>query len=161
MLKKLLMCSVLIISVSCSSSKKTNSPLSEGEIYDDHNSGLALQGDSDSGQAGGLKTIYFDYRSASLSKESQRTLEENAEILKGKSSIRLQIEGHADERGSAQFNLTLGEKRARAVYDFLLGKGIERKRLSVLSLGKERPIAFGHDEEAWSKNRRANFVITN
>ena len=72
----------------------------------------------------------------------------------------MQIEGHADERGGIQYNLALGEKRAKAVREYLVALGVAQKRIGVVSYGKEKPVAFGHDEGAWEKNRRANFVVT-
>lgn len=87
-------------------------------------------------------------------------LDDNIAFLAANVAVNIQIEGHADERGSSQFNLTLGEKRAQSVYDYLTGRGVDGKKLSVISLGKEKPVSFGHDEESWSKNRRANFVVT-
>ena len=121
---------------------------------------LALNADSDSGKAGALKTVYFDYNSASLRGDAKTALKDNAEFLKGNKSVEVQVEGHCDERGSVQYNIALGEKRAKAVKEYLTALGIASKRLTTISFGKERPVAFGHDEEAWGKNRRGNFVVT-
>jgi len=76
-------------------------------------------------------------------------LDKNAEILNANSTVSVQLEGHTDERGSVQFNLSLGEKRAKTVMDYLIAKGIASSRLSVVSLGKERPLEYGHDESSW------------
>lgn len=122
--------------------------------------GLELNGDSDSNKAGALKTVYFDFNSAGLSNDTKDALNNNATFLKSNSSVKVQVEGHADERGGVQFNLALGEKRAKGVREYLIGQGVEAARISTISLGKEKPVSFGHDEESWSKNRRANFVIT-
>jgi peptidoglycan-associated lipoprotein len=126
------------------------------------NAGMSfeLNGDSDSNKAGGLKTVYFDFNSAGLSSETKDALNNNAQFLKSNPTVKVQVEGHTDERGGVQFNLSLGEKRAKAVREFLGGLGIEGARIATISLGKEKQISFGHDEESWSKNRRANFVIT-
>ena len=70
------------------------------------------------------------------------------------------IEGHCDERGGVQYNLALGEKRAMAVKQYLVSMGVNSSRVSTISFGKERPVSFGHEEASWSKNRRANFVVT-
>lgn len=127
-----------------------------------NNSGMSLDvnGDSDSNRAGSLKTVYFAYSSAAIEGETRSALDGNAEFLKKNTSVKIQAEGHCDERGSIQFNLALGEKRAKAVRDYLVGQGVAGNRITVISLGKEKPVSFGHDEESWSKNRRANFVVT-
>lgn len=119
-----------------------------------------LNADSDSGKAGGLKTVYFAYNSSALSSETRSALQANADLLKSNGSVEVQIEGHCDERGGVQYNLALGERRANAVKKYLRTMGISSKRITTISFGKERPVAFGHDESSWSQNRRANFVIT-
>lgn len=133
-----------------------------GKVDDGKNKGMSLElnGDSDSNKAGALKTVYFDFNSAGLSADTKEALNNNAQFLKTNPTVKVQIEGHADERGGVQFNLALGEKRAKGVREYLVGQGVDGSRLSTISLGKEKPVAFGHDEESWSKNRRANFVVT-
>ena len=81
-------------------------------------------------------------------------------FLKANAALKIQVEGHSDERGGVQFNLALGEKRAKTVREYLVAQGVSEGRISIISFGKERPVAFGHDETAWSKNRRANFLVT-
>ena len=88
------------------------------------------------------------------------TEQTTAEFLKTNASVKVQVEGHCDERGSVQFNLALGEKRAKSVRDYLVAQGVASGRVTIISLGKEKPVSFGHDEESWSKNRRGNFVVT-
>ncbi len=117
-------------------------------------------GDSDSGRAMGLKTIRFPYDSFAMSGEAKADLKTNAEILKDKTSLKVQIEGHCDQRGGIQYNIALGEKRANAVKQGLLEMGIKEDRLSTISYGKERLLDQGTSEEAHAKNRRANFAIT-
>ncbi len=160
MLKKLCLFSLLIFAVACSSAKKKSDANGDVDGQGKNDYALEISGDSDSGRAGHLKTIYFDYKSASITAESKKMLDANIAFLAANSSVHIQVEGHADERGSAQFNLTLGEKRAKSVHDYLVSRGVDGKKLEMISLGKEKPVAFGHDEESWSKNRRANFVIT-
>lgn len=122
---------------------------------------LELNGDSDSLRAGQLQTVYFDYDSSDLNSSVITSLEANAQYLKDHPSVEVQIEGHCDERGGIQYNLALGEKRSRAVKQYLEALGVESGRMSTMSYGKERPKAFGHDDSAWSQNRRANFVVMN
>jgi len=112
---------------------------------------LELNGDSDSNKAGALKTVYFDFNSAALSSDTKSALDNNAEFLKANPAVKVQVEGHCDERGSVQFNLALGEKRAKTVREYLSSKGVAGDRVSTISLGKEKPVSFGHDEESWSK----------
>lgn len=121
---------------------------------------LELNGDSDSNRAGALKTVYFAYSSSAIEGDTRDTLNSNAEFLKTNAAVKVQVEGHCDERGSVQFNLALGERRAKSVRDYLVAQGVASSRISVISLGKEKPVSFGHDEESWSKNRRGNFLVT-
>jgi peptidoglycan-associated lipoprotein len=121
---------------------------------------LELNGTSDESTAGPLKTIFFDFNSSTLSDSGRTTLEENATFLKMTEAVDIQIEGHADERGGHQYNLALGERRARTVKDYMVALGVNESRISIISYGKEKPTSFGHDEESWSQNRRATFVIT-
>ncbi len=116
--------------------------------------------DSDSNNAFGLETVYFEYDSVDFAANSKAILKKNADILKRNRNIHIQIEGHCDERGGIQYNLALGEKRARAIQQYLLGQGVSKSRTTVISFGKERPINTGDSEESHAKNRRGNFVIT-
>lgn len=124
------------------------------------NYALELNGSSDSSTAGGINTVFFDYDSSELSASGKSTLEGNADFLKNNSSVDIQVEGHADERGGHQYNLALGERRARSVKSYLVALGVSEGRITIVSYGKEKPLTFGHDNEAWSQNRRANFMIT-
>ena len=103
--------------------------------------------------------IFFDLDSAILLPDARRTLERQAEWLGLYPELRLVIEGHCDERGTREYNLALGERRANAVREYLITYGITPSRLRTISYGKERPYALGHDEEAWALNRRAVSVI--
>ncbi len=119
-----------------------------------------VSGDSDSGKAVGLQTIHFPFDSFTLDSENKGLLQSNASILKDKPSLKIQIEGHCDQRGGIQYNIALGEKRANATRKFLEDLGIAGDRMTVISFGKERPVDNGTTEEAYAKNRRANFVVT-
>ena len=116
-------------------------------------------------QAGELKAslekIYFDFDSSTLSKEARDRLAKNAELMKKDPDVKVQIEGHCDERGSDEYNLALGEKRARTAKKYLTTLGIPADRLSVISYGKEKPADPGHNAAAWAKNRRDEFVVPN
>jgi peptidoglycan-associated lipoprotein len=117
-------------------------------------------GDSDSGRAEGLQTINFPYDSFMMDETAKSIAKANADILKDKTSLRVQVEGHCDQRGGIQYNIALGEKRANAVKNYLEGLGVGADRLTTISYGKERPIDPGTGEDAYAKNRRANFAIT-
>jgi peptidoglycan-associated lipoprotein len=107
-----------------------------------------------------LKPVFFDYDSSDLSPEGQKVLDADADLLKKYPSWMVTIEGHCDERGTAEYNLALGERRAVAARTYLVSLGIGADRLRTVSYGKEFPFDPGHDEAAWAKNRRAHFVIT-
>ena len=99
-------------------------------------------------------TVYFDYDSSVLKHDAQVTLTQQLEILTEDDSP-IVVAGHADERGTREYNIGLGERRANAVATYLEAQGIEEERISVVSYGKDKPAVEGHDESAWSKNRRA------
>jgi peptidoglycan-associated lipoprotein len=107
-----------------------------------------------------LKPVFFLLDSADLSPVAQTTLQENAGVLKKYGTWQITIEGHCDERGTAEYNLALGERRANAARDYLVSLGVGANRVRTVSYGKEFPFDPGHQEGAWSKNRRAHFVIT-
>jgi len=106
-----------------------------------------------------LKTIYFDYDSYTLRQEERDTLYSNAEYMLKKFKGKVKLEGHCDERGSDEYNLALGENRAKTALNYLLTLGVPEERLSIISYGKEKPVDDGHTEEAWAKNRRVEFTI--
>jgi peptidoglycan-associated lipoprotein len=103
--------------------------------------------------------VYFDFDKYNLVDSAKRALDQNAQILKENSSIIVQIEGHCDERGTIEYNLSLGEKRATSAKKYLKDLGIDDNRLQTISYGKERPVVFGQDEISWAKNRRDEFKI--
>jgi peptidoglycan-associated lipoprotein len=107
-----------------------------------------------------LKPVYFELDSSDLSAANQKTLDEDAALLKRYTSWTVTVEGHCDERGTAEYNLALGERRAIAARAYLISLGIAADRLRTVSYGKEFPFDPGHDESAFAKNRRAHFVIT-
>lgn len=112
--------------------------------------------------AGDLKTdpIYFGFDDYTLNADAQAKLTAMADALKASKSAAIQIQGHCDERGTIEYNLALGERRAQSVKNFLSQLGVESARLSTISFGEEKPVAEGHSEDAWSKNRRAEFAVT-
>ena len=106
------------------------------------------------GMAGGLQTVfYFDFDQSTLSPETRAALEAQANVLRSKGGT-VRLEGHADERGSREYNLALGEQRAKAIANYLILQGIDRNRIDTVSYGEERPAALGQDEASWRLNRR-------
>ncbi|MBI4556144.1 MAG: peptidoglycan-associated lipoprotein Pal [Candidatus Hydrogenedentes bacterium] len=108
-------------------------------------------------RAAGLKNVYFDYDKYALRPDAIATLKENADLLKKYPNVLVQIAGHCDERGTQEYNLALGEKRALSTREYLMQLGISGDRLVTISYGEEMPAAPGHDESAWSQNRRCEF----
>lgn len=109
---------------------------------------------------GPLKDINFNFDSAELSETARATLKTNADWLKNNPGARVQVEGHCDERGAADYNMALGAKRAQAAMDYLTTLGIAGNRLSTISYGEEIPVCKDKTEECWAKNRRARFVVS-
>lgn len=105
--------------------------------------------------------VFFDYDSSSLSSEAQSTLAKQAEWLKQYGSINITVEGHADERGTREYNIALGERRASVTKRYLVSQGIPANRISTISYGKERPAVIGSDDASWAQNRRAVTVVSN
>jgi len=106
-----------------------------------------------------LKDIHFEFDKYDIRPGDAGTLKENAALLMNYPKVKIQVEGHCDERGTNEYNLALGERRANAAKKYLLSLGISTDRISSISYGEEKPLDAGHNEEAWSKNRRGHFVI--
>lgn len=150
-----------LLSVSCASKKKVAPGGAEGGTMDSSINSKDMNFDpagSDSGKIQGLETVHFDLDSSSLTSNARQELATNADWIKSHSGVTVQIEGHCDNRGSNEYNLALGERRAKAVKKYMIGLGIDSKRLTVISYGEEKPIDSADSEDAYAKNRRANFV---
>lgn len=104
--------------------------------------------------------VFFDYDSSVINSEGQDTLQKQADYLKKNPSVNVTVEGHCDERGTREYNLALGERRANAAKNYLVSLGVDAGRIQTISYGKERPAVVGDDESAWSQNRRAVTVKT-
>jgi peptidoglycan-associated lipoprotein len=107
-----------------------------------------------------LRPLYFELDSSDVSSDGQQVLQANAAVLKKYPTMQITIEGHCDERGTAEYNLALGERRALAAKNYLVSLGVGADKVKTVSYGKEFPFDPGHDDAAWLKNRRAHFVIT-
>ena len=143
-----------------SSTSSTSSTSSSGSSSSSASSSAAAGTDSAADKLASIgNTVYFSYDSAALDGNSQATLYRQAAFLNGNPSLTVTIEGHCDERGTREYNLALGERRAAAARDYLLAQGVDPARIKVISYGKERPAMAGSNEESWAKNRRAATVL--
>ena len=106
-----------------------------------------------------LKDVYFEFDRYEIRPQDAAVLKESAGLLLKSPNLKIQIEGHCDERGTIEYNLALGERRANSIKNYLASMGVSRGRISTISYGKERPLDPGHNEEAWAKNRRGHIVI--
>lgn len=113
---------------------------------------------SDAGAIPGLYTVNFPYDASNLSDDSKQKLASNAEWMNANPNVKVQIEGHCDERGSIEYNLALGERRAKAVKDYLVSLGVSPGQLMTISYGEERLLSYGDTDADHAKNRRANFL---
>ena len=116
--------------------------------------------DAETSEGGPLDDIHFEYDSASLTDQARSVLEKHALWLQNHRGAKVLVEGHCDERGTVEYNLALGEKRARAARDYLASLGVAPDRLRTSSYGKERPLDTGSNEASWAANRRAHFTVS-
>ncbi len=106
-----------------------------------------------------LKDVFFDFDKSNIKDDQKAALSDDVAWLKSNPSAKVTLEGHCYERGTVEYNLALGERRAKATKDYLIAAGIAADRISTISYGKERPFVLGHDESAWKWNRRSHFVL--
>lgn len=131
-------------------------PVGAGDVYGDS---LAGRPDALTEIASQFGFVYFEFDSAQVGESERAKVEAVAEYLRGNATVGVIVEGHCDERGSNDYNLALGERRALAVRAYLVNLGIDAGRIQTRSFGEERPAALGHDEASWSQNRRAEFKL--
>ena len=144
---------------SSGSSSSSSSSSSDSSSSASSSDGAAAEATAEEALASVGNTVYFGYDSSSLNAVAQATLIRQAGFLNANPALTVTIEGHCDERGTREYNLALGERRAAAARDYLLAQGIDSARIRVISYGKERPVMVGSTDAAWSKNRRAATVI--
>ncbi len=129
--------------------------------------GSSSSSSTNTGQTGGstdpirieFGDVFYDFDKHALRDDAREALSRNARVLQEAPAVRILIEGHCDERGTREYNMALGDKRARAAKEFLVNYGINASRIELISYGEERPFANSHNEVAWAQNRRAHFVI--
>jgi peptidoglycan-associated lipoprotein len=129
-----------------------------GSEFERYGGGTASELSAAEADALGLQTVYFAFDQFSLGTSARETLRRNAEILRSHPDILVEIQGNCDERGSEEYNLALGERRAQAAKDYLVNSGIRRQRISTVSFGESNPAAAGQSERSWQLNRRDDFV---
>ncbi|HEY6866035.1 MAG TPA: peptidoglycan-associated lipoprotein Pal [Candidatus Eisenbacteria bacterium] len=106
-----------------------------------------------------FQSAYFDFDSYGLHADAREALDQDAKLMRDQTGLMIRIEGHCDERGTVEYNMALGERRANAARDYLTAAGIAPDRIHIVSYGKEHPLVAGHDETAWAKNRCARVVV--
>lgn len=155
---KLVLSALFLFSLSCSHKSKLGEEVTDGNS-DIQSSAVnfTVQG-SDSGKFANLYSVSFDFDSSTLNERAKELLNKNKIWLDKKSNFKFQIEGHCDAKGSVEYNLSLGERRAKSVQAYLINLGIPKKNLDIISYGKEKLLADGFSSSADKKNRRANFV---
>ncbi len=104
--------------------------------------------------------VHFDFDKSDIRPDAEAILRKKVDVLRASPQVQIQIQGYADERGSEEYNLALGNRRAESVRQFLVGFGLSESRFTIISYGEEKPLDPGHSEDAWAMNRRAQFVIT-
>lgn len=147
-LKILALLFMVVFAAACSKTAPVAEPTDQGQAAID----VAAQQISDG-------IIYFDFDKYDIKDEYREVLNQKAALMRQFPSIRVRIEGHTDERGTQEYNLALGERRAKAAYEFLVLLGVNPNQLEIISYGKERPVVEGSNEQAWSANRRDNFRV--
>ncbi len=135
-------------------------PPTDGQSGNDFDTGGIQPGSrADFIQQAGTDTIYFSSDGYDIDSEDRAVLDAQARWLVANPSVRVTIEGHCDERGTREYNLGLGERRANAASNYLAARGVDASRMTVISYGKERPVALGSDESSWAQNRRSVTVV--
>ncbi|QHM70313.1 peptidoglycan-associated lipoprotein Pal [Mixta intestinalis] len=168
-LKGLMLALPVIAVAACSSHKDNNNDQTNGGMGADgaYGSGNGMNGGNMSSEEQARlqmqqlqqnNIVYFDLDKYDIRSDFAQMLDAHAAFLRGNPSYKVTVEGHADERGTPEYNIALGERRANAVKMYLQGKGVSADQISIVSYGKEKPAVLGHDEAAYSKNRRAVLV---
>lgn len=158
---------VVVLSVAGCTAKKPKRGGTAGADSEVSESGLASEGSLEqmrqgrapgSGEDGPLDDVRFGFDAYDLDDAARAALRDNADWLKENARAKVEVEGHCDERGTVEYNLALGAKRARAAKDYLVALGVAADRLTTISYGEELPLCQEHDESCWARNRRAHFV---
>ncbi|EPE0042084.1 peptidoglycan-associated lipoprotein Pal [Salmonella enterica subsp. enterica serovar Infantis] len=167
-LKGLMIALPVMAIAACSSNKNASNDGSEGGMLNSAGTGMDANGNGNMSseeqarlqmqQLQQNNIVYFDLDKYDIRSDFAAMLDAHANFLRSNPSYKVTVEGHADERGTPEYNISLGERRANAVKMYLQGKGVSADQISIVSYGKEKPAVLGHDEEAYAKNRRAVLV---
>ena len=168
-LTKIVTLAALVILAACASDKSRRDDATSGSASTPYGSsgpsggsatGSVVGAPSGTGAAAlpGSNVLYFEFDSSELNQEGAAIAEAWAAYLAANAGAKVRLEGHADERGTREYNVGLGERRANAVLEALTARGVAARQVSVSSFGEERPVAMGHDESAWAQNRRVEIV---
>ncbi|WP_397599424.1 peptidoglycan-associated lipoprotein Pal [Silvanigrella sp.] len=149
--------SLAFLAASCSSTKKAEQPAEQPKPVEVSSEPAAKVATQNPETAGEFKTIYFDFNKFDIRGDQKEVANQIAENLKSAPTVQVQIQGNTDDRGSTEYNMALGQKRAQALKNYLIANGVQNT-IETISYGKERPAVAGNDEEAWSKNRRDDVV---
>ncbi|MGH7290757.1 MAG: peptidoglycan-associated lipoprotein Pal [Myxococcota bacterium] len=156
MVKRVFGVAIMVLAMAACTKSPPPAPSGQGGFGSEaptKSTGMGMGGDSSA-----FRTIYFDFDSSDLRADARDGLQANASYLKSNSTVAVTIAGSCDERGSAEYNLALGKRRADAAYKYLADLGVSSSRMTTISYGKERPAVEGHNELAWAKNRRDEFT---
>jgi peptidoglycan-associated lipoprotein len=148
----------VVLAAACSTNKGPGGTSDSGGFGPEGNTGTR-SGVTGPGDNSAFRTIYFDYDRSELRADAREGLQANAGYLKSNSAVKVQIEGNCDERGSNEYNLALGKRRAEAAYKYLVDLGVDASRMTTISYGEEHAAVEGHNELAWAKNRRDDFKV--
>jgi len=159
-LKLLISFALIALMAACSSTSKggkNGEGLSEADLNAQRDARFG-EGGIPTAEGGGMfRDVHFDYDSSVINDQARQEIEYNVEVMKQHPELKVQVEGHCDERGTAEYNLSLGQRRAKAVKDVLNSYGMGSSKVSTISYGAEVPLDPGHNESAWARNRRAHF----
>jgi peptidoglycan-associated lipoprotein len=156
---------VAAVGVGCSAKKKNAGAGAAGAGLGEEGLGAGgslekyKQGTLGGGEEGPLKDVHFAFDSYELDESARGVLRDNGNWIKDHGQAKVEVEGHCDERGTVEYNLALGAKRARAAKEYLVALGVSADRLTTISYGEELPLCHEHNEECWQKNRRTHFVV--
>lgn len=159
----LLACSLGVSGCGKKTAKTAPEQPTTGEEIGVMSESLESTGDSDimEGRTSGpMVPVYFAFDSSAIDGDQVPRIETNAEFLKNNSDVSIRVEGNCDPRGTKEYNLALGERRAQSAKNYLVSLGVDASRMTTISFGEEKLLLFGHDEMSWAQNRRADFVIT-
>jgi peptidoglycan-associated lipoprotein len=149
---------------STGSGTETERPVDSGpdirSVDPDTASGEDFAVSDSSGEGGPLEDVHFEYDQADLTDQARAILERNAQWIKGHPAAKVRVEGHCDDRGTVEYNLALGERRAQSTREYLVSLGVAGDRMATVSYGKERPVDTGTTESAYARNRRAHFAVS-